>query len=99
MYSHLQKFSFDPKVSAQSPSRASTDIESVIYIYAVSLEHPASWGLSVSFAPLEKPLRGDKIDTLNDAFSRTVAFRTNTFQEFEKVKFCDNFRIPKPWVL
>ena len=56
-----QKISFDPKVSERSPSRASTDIETVIYIYAVSLEHPASWGLSVSFAPLEKPLRGDKL--------------------------------------
>ena len=51
-------------MSEPASSRASTDIESVVYIYAVSLEHPASWGLSVSFAPLEKPLRGENLKSV-----------------------------------
>ena len=61
MYSHLPKNSFDPKVSAPASSRASTAIEALIYIYAVSLEHPVSRDPSVSFAGLEKPLRGENI--------------------------------------
>ena len=36
MYSHLPKNSFDPKVSEQSPSRASTAIENLIKIIARS---------------------------------------------------------------